>query len=169
MSYFRELSSYRETILNQLISNPRIVQAVGNNNSDFLTNPDNSIIPESLLYSNIYPYRYLNEPNDKEKTYITFYIFGANKSMSFDNDAFKNTYIGFDIYSHAKLLRTDEGFLRFDFIVAEIDEMIHDRKLGESITKAQLMNHTDFSINDGLWHGAQLSYSIIDKKLSCKY
>lgn len=168
MSYFRELSSYRESILKQLIGNPNIVQAVGNNRSDFLTNPDTTILPESLLYKNIFPYRYLNDPNDTEKTYITFYIFGSNKGIIADNDAFKNTYIGFDVYSHASLLRTEEGCLRFDFIVAEIDEMIHNQKLGESITKAQLINHTDFSVNEGLWQGAQLSYSIIDKKLSCK-
>ena len=167
MSYFRELSSYREDILSKLISNPNIVQAVGNNKSDFLSNPDNTIVPMDLLYKNIYPYRYVCDPAVEQSTFITFYFFGKS-NLSMDNDAFKYTYIGFDIYCHADILRTDEGCLRFDLIVSEIDEMIHNQKLGESITKATLINHTDFSIYEGKWQGAQLSYSIVDKKLSCK-
>lgn len=166
MAYFRELSSYRDIILNQLISNPNIIQAVGNNRKDFLSNPDNSIIPSSLLYTKIYPYRFICKPADEQATFITFYLYGNGK-ISADNDAFKYTYIGFDIYSHYELLRTDENCLRFDFIVSEIYEMIHNQKLGESITKAMLVSHTDFSMYDGTWQGAQLSYSIIDKKLSC--
>lgn len=168
MSYFREISSYRETILTQLISNPNIIQAIGNNKSDFLTNPDNSILPSLLLYKNIYPYRFICDPASEQATYVTFYLYGNTSGISTDNDSFKYSYIGFDIYSHYNIIRTDEGCLRFDFIVSEIDEMIHNQKLGLSITKAQLMNHTDFSMFEGKWQGAQLSYSIIDKKLGCK-
>jgi hypothetical protein len=165
MSYFNELSSYRESILSKLISNSKIVQAVGNNESNFLTNPNSLIIPSSLLYKNIYPYRYICNPAAEQATFITFYFYGDTKGLSLDNHSFKYTYIGFDIYSHYKILRTDEGCLRFDFIVSEIDKMIHNQKLGESITKATLLNHTDFSMHEGVWQGAQLSYSIIDKKL----
>lgn len=168
MAYFRELSSYRENILKQLISNPNIVQAVGNNRSDFLTNPDTTIEPSSLLYKNIYPFRYVCDIKTEQATFVTFYFFGNTRGISTENDSFKYTYVGFDIYCHYDIVRTDEGCLRFDFIVSEIDEMIHNQKLGQSITKAVLIDHTDFSLYEGKWQGAQLSYSIIDKKLSCK-
>jgi hypothetical protein len=168
MSYFSELSSYRESILTQLTNNPNIVQAIGNTKSDFLTNPDNTIVPSALLYKYIFPYRFICDEADATATYITFYFYGNTGGLSTENDSFKHTYIGFDIYCHYDIIRTDEGCLRFDYIVSQIDEMIHNQKLGESITKATLINHTDFSMYNGKWQGAQLSYSIIDKKLGCK-
>ena len=66
MAGFRPITDYRNYIQASLIGNPIIVQAVGNDNMDFLSNPDPAIDPESLSYTRIFPYRYLCDPNTEQ-------------------------------------------------------------------------------------------------------
>lgn len=168
MGNFKEITDYKDTILTNLIKNERLVQAVGNPIADFLSMPNKSINPQELLYTNIFPYRYLCDPDDKQATFITFYIMGSTAGIiTKQNKKFKETLIGFDIYCHSSIVRTNEGCLRYDFIATEIDEMLNSKRLSSSITKAKLLNHTDYSIYEGVWHGAQLKYSVIDRIIDC--
>lgn len=166
MAGFRPITDYRNYIQASLIGNPIIVQAVGNDNMDFLSNPDPTIDPESLSYTRIFPYRYLCDPNTEQSTIVTFGFSCEGSTVLSRNKMFKYTWLWFDVYCHHSLVRTSEGCLRFDVIVAEIDEMFNNKPLPGSATKLELNSYADYPAFQGLWHGSRLSYTLTDANVS---
>jgi len=161
---FTELSVYKNTILEMLISNDNIVRAVANPTSNFLDEPpiDKQDIkdlidnPSDLLYQNIYPYSYIPETQDTQKTFITL-KFGNYKYV---NNYFKSGEICFYVFSHYKLLRTDYSTLRTDYIINEIHKIFNATdKLG--INKLGFKTMSDFNPNTYLL-GSYIVYDAID-------
>lgn len=129
MGRFSELSTYKNEILLKLISNTNIVKALGNGQSNFLDILPISN-PTSLIYNNIFPYAYVPEAETDEKAYITI-IFNNYK---LDKTVYKIGNIGFYVFAHHSLMKTDYNVLRTDYILNQIDTLFnetHDLGIGK--------------------------------------
>lgn len=123
-----------------LVSNDNIVKAIGNNQSDFLNHP--SVLPSSLMFNNIYPFLYVPEAQDEQKTYITI----AFRNFRLDRTFYKIGNICFYVFSHYSLMQTDYGILRTDFIINQIDTIFNKtEQLG--IGKLQFDKMDDIKIS----------------------
>lgn len=122
MSRFSELSTYKNTILSKLITNDGLVRAIYHNESNFL---DASLppitTPSSLIYKNIFPYAYIPEAQDEQKTYITVMF----NNFQLDKAFYKVGNIGFYVFTHFSLMPTDYNVLRTDYILNQIDTLFN--------------------------------------------
>lgn len=152
MGRFAELSTNKYIILSKLIEDQEIVKCLVNNESNFLDIP----LPEdfdasSLIYKNIYPYKYIPTIETTPKTFITTSFNYRAKGMSY-----KNGSIYFYVISHNSLIKTDYGFLRYDFLINQIDELMnYSRDIG--LGKLEFYDMADFSVND-YYSGAYIGY-----------
>jgi len=118
---FAELSTNKMTILMKLISSDEIVKCLINNQSNFL----DIEIPvdfdrSSLIYQNLYPHHFIPTVETEAKTFITIRLAYKPNGMTF-----KIGSIWFYIITHNSLIRTDYGFLRYDYLINKIDEIFN--------------------------------------------
>lgn len=136
----------------KLIENPNIVKCLVNNEDNFLDIPlpidfDSS----SLVYSQIFPWRFVPKPLDVANTYITM-KFGYSPNGTL----FKNGSIYIYIITHNSLLKTDYGTLRYDFLINEIDKVFNgSRDLG--LGKLPFFKMDEVLVNEN-YSGVYLAY-----------
>lgn len=152
MSRFSELGANKLTILTKLISKQEIVKCLVSNEPNFLDVPlPNDFDISSLIYSRIYPYKYIPTVQTEPKTFITM-SFGYKP----DGLMFKNGSIYFHIITHNSLIKTDYESLRYDMLLNYIDEVFStSRELG--ICKLPFYDMNDFYVNEN-YSGAYISY-----------
>ena len=136
----------------KLIENPNIVKCLVNNESDFL---DLSLPIDfdssSLVYSQIFPWRFVPTPQTIANTFITMKFGYKPNGMTF-----KNGSIYFYIITHNSLLRTSYGTLRCDYLVNEIDKVFNSsRDLG--LGKLPFYDMDEILVNDN-YNGIYLAY-----------
>jgi hypothetical protein len=152
MGRFQELGQNKNSILMKLIENDDIVKCLTRNESNFLDPPlPSDFDRSSLIYNNIYPYKFVPTVETTAKTFITMSFGYKPNGMTF-----KNGSIYFYIITHKDLLRTDYGVLRYDFLVNKIDEVFNSsRDLG--IGKLPFYGMDDILVNDN-YSGIYLAY-----------
>ena len=157
MSRFKELSEYKNNILIKLISNENLIKALTNNTPDFLDQP---LISDtaSTIYSEIWPYRYVPDISDSAKTYLTMAFTGYRKL----GNQYKSGNIFFYVFCHKSLVRTNYGFLRYDYIAGLVDEMFSEER-GFGLGKLEFSSMDDIMINDD-YMGISLGYKIVEFK-----
>lgn len=155
MGRFTELGTNKTVILTKLIEDENIVKCLINNQSDFLT----PSIPvdfdvTSLIYSQIYPYRFVPPTQTEAKTFITMAF--SYKPDRNNELLFKNGSIYFYIITHNSLLTTDYGILRYDYLINQIDEIFNSsRDIG--IGKLPFYDMGDITVNEN-YSGVYLAY-----------
>ena len=147
LSRFKEFPEYKVKILQALISDEKLVKAVGSVDDDF----EDVVIedPYELLYKNIFPFKKVPKVNDEQKTFITLRFSG----FKLVNGDFKDGKIIFYIFTHQDLMRTNYGVLRTDYILNRVDELFNgSRDFG--IGKLNFSGFDELDINDsytGVW------------------
>lgn len=133
-----------------------IVKAVHYDNSDFLLQP-NIKNPERLIYNNIFPFRKIPTEKDMEtqKTYITISLGRFNLAKST-----KTGIVRFNVFSHQDLLRTDHGFVRTDFIIGKIDELVNSTR-GLGIGKVEFDSMDELYVNND-YLGMHIAYRLYE-------
>jgi len=154
MGRFSELGTNKTIILMKLIEDENILKCLVNNQTNFL---DISLPidfdPTSLIYSQIYPYKFIPTIETEAKTFITM---SFNYRPDRQGMMFKNGSIYFYLITHNSLIRTDYGILRYDYLVNQIDELFNcSRDMG--IGKLPFYDMGDFSINEN-YSGVYLAY-----------
>jgi hypothetical protein len=136
----------------KLIESPEIVKCLVNNQSNFLDIPlpvDFNVT--SLIYLNIYPYRFIPDIQTEPKTFITTSFGYRSSGMTF-----KFGSVCFYVVCHNSLLRTDYGMLRYDYLINQIDEIFNSsRNLG--IGKLPFYSMDDILVNEN-YSGACIIY-----------
>lgn len=158
MAYLEELTSFKEEALRLIVTNPRIMQAVVNNEEEcFLNLVEN---PGSYLYKNIFPYRHtIPEVEKEKKTYITMDF--ANFALI--NNYYKDFTMGIYVFTHKDLMKIKEdghNKLRVDFIISEIDK-IFNRARGFGIGRLQFSGLQSLTINNNFL-GSVIIYETIE-------
>lgn len=152
ISRFQELGQNKLTILMKFIENEDIVKCLVNNENNFLDIP----LPvgfdvTSLIYSQIFPYRFVPTIQTTPKTFITMRFGYKPNGMTY-----KNGSIYFYIITHTSLIRTDYGQLRYDFLANKIDELMNSsRDIG--LGKLPFYDMDDFVVNEN-YSGIYIAY-----------
>jgi len=144
----KELSDYKNKIISKIIDNENLVKALSNNTEDFLDQPLISDVT-SIIYKNVFPYKYIPSAQETASSYITM----AFTNFSPQNREFKVGNIYFYIICHNNLLKTNYGCLRYDYIVNLIDEIFNDTG-NISIGDFKFDSMSDFQVDSnhiGCW------------------
>lgn len=158
MSRLREISQYKNTILQRLVENQNICKAVYYQEINYLEQPEVAI--DQVLYNNIFPFPFIPTSDSElkiKKTYITLTLSNYQKAGSVQ---FKAGNIFINAYTHKDLFRTNYNCLRIDYLISEIDEMLNgDRGIG--IGKLEFVGLKDsYFATDYL--GSTLQYRPVD-------
>lgn len=154
---FKELSKNKNTIMSKIINDTEILKALTNPDEDFL-NQDLSCDPISVIYKNLFPYRYVPDTTSTSQCYITM-SFGRYKKVL---NHYRAGYLTFYIFCNKNIVKTSEGWLRYDFIAHKIDELFEgNEELG--MGKMQFENMDDLLVNDD-YVGLQISYKTMQFK-----
>lgn len=136
----------------KLIENQDIVKCLVNNENNFLDIPlPNDFDVTTLIYSQIFPYRFVPTVQTEAKTFITM-KFGYKP----DGMTFKNGSIYFYIITHNSLLRTDYGSLRYDMLLNYIDEVFNSTR-GIGLGKLPFYDMDEFVVNEN-YSGVYIAY-----------
>lgn len=154
MSRFESLARDKATIIDKILSSNEIMKALKYNEPDFLDQPD--FDNTTMLYSSLFPHRFIPGTSDKKKTYITI-SFGKYRPIK---NSFKSGLITFSVFAHQDLFRTDYGSLRTDFIITKLDEIFNEAE-GLGVGKAEFYDMDALSVNAD-YHGAYISYQVCD-------
>lgn len=113
MAYLEEIPAYKEDILNAFIENKKIVEYIGNTDSDIED-------PVDMIGKNIFPNPYVPDTQIVNKTYICLDIYVPRVH----NKLFKDIQIVVDVFSH-KGVSNYNGKSRVDLINIEIDKILN--------------------------------------------
>lgn len=160
MSRLKELTEYKNTIITRILESQNILKAVHYRNSDFL-DKENIEDYDKVLFSNIYPFNYIpttEEELKEKKIYITISVTDYRKAGSVHFNA-GNIFIY--TFMHKDLFRTDYGFLRTDYIISEIHDLM-DQKRDIGMGKLEFVGMKEVGINND-YQGAVLQYRPVDR------
>jgi len=106
----------------KLTDSQDLCKALYYSDSNFLDMPD---IEDTtvLFYDKIFPYNRIPDLSDTKESYITMSFRDYRKTS---NHLFKSGFIYIYAFTHKDLVRTDHGFLRFDFMLSEIEKTLNN-------------------------------------------
>ena len=112
----KELGIYKNTAIQKLLTNTDIVSIV---------TPNQEFDVERLLSENIFPYEYIPETTDTERTYICI----ETVVPRFKTNSCTDIQIVLYIFTHKKLMKcedvVDEVGTRIDILCHKIDELFN--------------------------------------------
>lgn len=160
MSRLKELTDYKNTILIRLVGNQDICKAVFYQNQNFLEQPDVDYKEVGLIHSNIYPYDFIPSTAEElkdTKTYITLSVTDYRKASG---NQFRAGNVFVKVFAHKTLFRTSYDFLRVDFIVSKIEELLGGKR-GIGIGELEFIGMKEYQVN-GDYLGTYLHYRPVD-------
>lgn len=142
--------------MNRLIGSQEICKALYYNDTNFLDQPDISN-PPSLAYDYIYPYRFIP---DETQTDVKNYITLSFRSYRDAGVYFKSGKIYINVLNHVQTIKTDYGWLRYDYLIHNID-LLMNSTLGIGIGKAEFYDADEFYVNKN-YVGMYVAYKIVE-------
>src|SRR5690348_3495388 len=121
MSRFSDISTDKNIILNKILSSQELCKAIYYNDTNFLDQPDIEYT-SNLIYDRIFPFRFVPKVDADMKSYLTL-SFRNYKPV---NGSYKVGKIIVYVFTHRTLYRTDYGFLRTDYMLQKVDELLND-------------------------------------------
>lgn len=159
MSRLKELTSYKNTIIDRICGNDDLLKAVYYTDEDYLSK--DSVNVEDVLFRNIYPFDYTPSSDELlavRSTYITLSITDYNKG---GNGGFFNAgSIFVRVFAHKDLLKTAYPMLRVDYLISEIDELLNGQP-GIGMGKLEFIGAKEFILNEN-YYGMYLHYRPVD-------
>lgn len=148
MAYLREIQEYKNTIIKKLISLPNIVSAIDSTKID---------TPDELIWRNIFP-TYKNPNTLVEKmTFITLEMYPSESGKTCNE-----IIIEISIFTDADIQRTENGYVRTDYIRSEISEAFDENTL-EGVGYFEFKNAKPMYVTDA-YYGTKMFYSITSLK-----
>jgi hypothetical protein len=155
ISRLKDLSKDKMTVIERILSSQGICKALKYEQANFLDQPDIDD-PSELIMSKIYPYYRIPDAIETASTFIliSFRNYGLVKNK------FKSGIINIYAITHKDLIMTDHGFLRYDYIASEIEDLMNDQR-GIGIGKPQFLKMDEVFINDD-YMGNFVSYKLYE-------
>jgi hypothetical protein len=160
MSRLRELSEYKNTIIQRLVGNMNILKAVYYQNENFLEQPD--VSTDKVLYSNIFPYNFIPSTDEELRTMKTYITLSISDYKKAGGPQFKAGNIFINVFTHKNLFRTNYGVLRVDYIISEVDEIMNSKR-GLGLGQLEFVGMKDsYFTSDYNYLGSTLHYRPVD-------
>lgn len=137
-----DISAYKKELLSDIINNPRIIEAIGSQQTDVVSEE-----PDSLLYRNIFPFLRVPNTENMADTYIML-------SVDIDKvNQYNKTYAVYRVtmwvMAHVDRMEMEERFqaTRIDYISKELDSLFDgQRKFGFS--EFELISNREILLNE---------------------
>ncbi|WP_311078293.1 hypothetical protein [Paenibacillus polymyxa] len=155
MSRLEELGKNRMIVLNHLLSSQELCKSVWHTGSDYLDQPDIEDTSE-LINENIFPFNHVPTLADTASSYVTF----SFRDYRPAGPQFKSGILHFQVIVHKDSILTNYEVLRYDHILAYIDELFNEnRNLG--IGKLQFYRMDEMFVNEK-YVGFYIQYKLWD-------
>jgi len=151
MAFLEELSKYKEKVVEILISDMDLCKAVYYNNQNFLDQDD--FDTSLLIYNNIFPFRFIPDAAQTQKTFITL-TFGRITASS---STIKSERFCLNVFTHRDLFRTDYNATRVDFIINKIDQLMNRKRSLLGLGQLEFGYLDDIVVND-MFQGSTICY-----------
>lgn len=158
MSRLENLSKDKNTILMRLLGSQGLCKALKYKGKDFLDQPDIED-PSELLFTNIFPYFRVPSVTEEAETFILL-SFRDYRPVR-NKDVFKSGFIDIYTITHKNLVETDYGFLRYDFMMSEVDKLMNETR-GIGIGKVEFSHMDEVVINNEHYLGNVVKYKIYE-------
>lgn len=140
----------------RFLSSQGLCKALAHNERNFLDMPSLDD-PVKLMYDKIFPYYRVPDSENPASSYIL---------MSFRNfrlvkNKFKSGQINIFTLTHKDLVRTDYGFLRYDYMLEEVDKILNSQD-GIGIGKTEFVKMDEWTVNNELYIGNVIAYKIYE-------
>ncbi|ASA22754.1 hypothetical protein [Paenibacillus donghaensis] len=155
MSFLKEISEYKDTIINRLLSDQELCKAVYYADEGFLEKPDIDDL-DNLIYENIFPHRFIPDTTETAKTFVTISCTDYRPT----GNSFKNGLLNIYMFTHRDLFRTDYGYTRMDFIMTKIEELMNSKR-GIGLGELGFGGLNEYVVNEK-FQGYVLSYRPVD-------
>lgn len=156
MSRLENLSKDKFTIMERLLTHQGICKALKYTESDFLDMPD-VIDPFELIGDKVFPYYRVPDTETDTSTYILI-SFRNYRPAKY---SFKSGIINIFAITHKDLVMTDHGFLRYDYMISEIDKLMNDER-GIGMGKLNFVGMDEVSSINDAFIGNVISYKPVE-------
>ncbi|WP_405169299.1 hypothetical protein [Paenibacillus sp. FSL H3-0286] len=157
MSFLKEITDYKNTVINRLLSNQDLCKALFYKDDNFLEK-ESIAYTDELIYENIYPHRFIPETTAETKTYITISCTDYRPV----GRSFKNGQLGIYMFTHRDLFKTDYGYTRMDYIMTKVEELM-DGIRGIGLGELVFAGLNEYVVNEK-FQGYVLTYRPVDFK-----
>lgn len=158
---FESISSDKNDIMALILSDEPLVKCLASPSPNFLDETVEDKV--SLLYQSIFPFRYIPDTQEKNRSYITM-KFKYNRVRS--GNYWKRGTIYFYMFCHKDIVRTNYGKLRYDFMLQRINHLMNGSRslscqwLGEAVFE----DLDEVIIDDsGNYVGVVATYQVVEK------
>lgn len=142
----QSLREYKKLIVDRLLSDDDLLQAIVNTDIDFLATDKRVTIDNknALVYDYIFPYKKISTSNTEAKTFVVMSFTNIKKK----SNAYKSGHITFFIVCTESMLKTKQG-LRYDYIADKIDDLFLET--GSGIGSLEFLDRGDIEILSGYY------------------
>lgn len=162
-SAIQKIPEYKMNILNRVFESETLTKLLAYDRPDALFQP-NLEDASSLLYDRVFPYRFVPNPTEDQRTYLTLGVNGFRR----DQEGFKvyDDYQAGEIYfytfTYVDLMRTDSG-VRQDLILGELDKLF-DGITGLGMGELKLRYVNELWMHNNKFGGYSIAFTVTDLK-----
>lgn len=141
MSYDKQISEAKQTLMNMLVNNANIVDAIDN---------ESALSPDDLIYDNLWYSFRVPDTEVEKKTYICLKI-NIVADSSNENSIVNTMDIYFLVVTHQDLMRVPKdsiayGCTRIDYIAGQIEGMLNN-SMGVGLGKMRLYSSVEDAVD----------------------
>lgn len=152
-------------IISAILESDTLTKLLAYDSADALFKPSLSQEErDSLLYSRVYPYRFVPDPIETQGTFITIGASGFRRNQEEFKvyDDYQAGEIYFYFFTHHDIMRTDSG-VRQDIILGEIDS-IFDKSRGLGMGELKLRYVNEMWMHNNKFGGYSVAFTVTDLK-----
>lgn len=164
-SAMQKIPEYKMTILNRVAESELLSKLLFYDQKDAMFQPDlTEDQKQGLLYSRIFPYRFVPNPIEDQSTYLTLGVNGFRRNQEGFKiyDDYQAGEIYFYFFTHVDLMRTTHG-VRQDLILGELDRLF-DGNTGIGMGELKLRYVNELWMHNNKFGGYSVAFTVVDFK-----
>lgn len=165
LSSLQRIPEYKMNILNKVSESEVVSKLLLYNTPDALFKPDlTEDQKQGLLYTKLFPYRFVPNPVEDQSTYLTIGVNGFRRNQEGFKiyDDYQAGEIYFYFFTHVDLMKTYTG-VRQDLILGEIDRLF-DGKTGIGMGEMKLRYTNELWMHNNKFGGYSVAFTVVDFK-----
>lgn len=149
--------------MNKILESEKLTKLLFFNETDALFREITEDQRYSLMYDRIYPFRFVPDPVEIKKSFITIGLSGFRKLQEGFNiyEDYQAGEVYFYIFTHTDLMRTDSG-VRQDLMLGEIENLFDGVSDIGNMGKLKLRYANELWFHNNKFGGYTVSFTVSD-------
>lgn len=164
-SAMQKIPEYKMTILNRILESDLLSKLLFYDESKALFQPDlTDEQKQDLLYSKVFPYRFVPNPIENQNTFLTLGVNGFRRNQEGFKiyDDYQAGEIYFYFFTHVDLMKTTHG-VRQDLMLGEIDRLF-EGNTGIGMGELKLRYVNELWMHNNKFGGYSVAFTVVDFK-----